>query len=191
MRTSWTLALLLLSSTAVADRRQFSGRFDLIPAGEIRSQEADLAENSVDTDMGYGIGGTIEFPIARRFSLGFAPRYLFHVNGEPHRNAGSQLDLAARAKARFPINPRTTLFGYLAPGYSMVGVPDGSIFKGLDPAGLILGIGGGGDFMISPSTFITIELGYTWGFQSDSEDGFKYTYATNLLHLGFGIGAQF
>jgi hypothetical protein len=190
MRTSWALAILLLSSTASADR-QFSGRLDLVPFGEIRTKEGEINDLTVDTDLGYGIGGSIEFPITPRFSLGFSPRYLFKVQGEPHRSASKELDLAARAKVLFPVSPRATLFGFLSPGYSMVFVPSGSIFSGLDPAGLILGFGGGADIMFTPKAFFTLELGYTFGFQSDSEGGAKYTYATRLFHLGLGIGSRF
>ena len=191
MRTSaCVIALLLLSGPALADR-QVSGRLDLIPFGEIRTKEADMGQIEVGADTGFGIGGSIEFPLARQFSLGFSPRYLFKVKGEPHRDAGSQLDLAVRAKFHFPVNPRAKLFGFLSPGYSMVGVPDSSVFGGLDPGGLILGIGGGADIMVGRRVFITLELGYTWGFQSASEAGEKYTYATNLAHLGLGIGSRF
>ena len=181
---------MLVSSTAAADR-QFSGRLDILPFGEIRTKEAEMNALKVDIDTGYGIGGAIDFDIARNVSLGFAPRYLFKVKGEPHRASSKELDLAARLKAHFPASPRATLFGYLSPGYSMVYVPNGSIFSGLDPSGLIVGIGGGADLMITPKAFITLELGYTWGFQSDSEAGFKYTYATNLMHLGLGLGSRF
>ncbi|MEJ7597093.1 MAG: outer membrane beta-barrel protein [Kofleriaceae bacterium] len=184
------IALLLLSGPAVADR-QVSGRLDLVPFGTLRTKEADMQTIKVDTDTAIGIGASIEFPIARQFSIGFSPRYLFKVKGETFRDSGSQLDLAVRAKFEFPVNPRTKLFAFLSPGYSLARVPDGSVFAGLDPAGLILGIGGGADIMISRRAFITLELGYTWGFQGASEDGFKYTYATNLAHLGLGIGSRF
>ena len=191
MRTSaCVIALCLLTGPALADR-QVSGRLDVLPFGEIRTKEADMGAIDVGTETGFGIGGSIEFPLARQFSLGFSPRYLFKVKGEPHREGGSQLDLAVRAKFHFPVNPRTKLFAFLSPGYSMVSVPDGSVFAGLDPAGLILGIGGGAEFMISRRAFLTLELGYTWGFQSDSEAGAKYTYATSLAHLGLGIGSRF
>ncbi|HEY5935828.1 MAG TPA: outer membrane beta-barrel protein [Kofleriaceae bacterium] len=191
MRTSASaFAILLLSSTAAADA-QFSGRLDLVPFGEIHTKEGDINDITVDTEFGYGIGGVIEFGVARNVMIGFAPRYLFHVKGEPHRDGGSQLDLAARLKAHFPVSPRASLFGFLSPGYSKVYLPDGSIFAGLDPGGLILGLGGGADIMMTPTVYLTIELGYTFGFQSDSEGGAKYTYATSLMHLGFGVGKRF
>ena len=125
-------------------------------------------------------------------SIGFAPRYLWHIKGEPYRDSGSQLDLAARFKFLFPASPRAELFGFLSPGYSMIFIPEGtSVFSGLDPAGLILGLGGGANIMVSPTLFVTLEAGYTWGWQSDSEAGFKYTVATDLFHLGFGLGTRF
>jgi len=182
--------LLLLSGVAVADR-QVSGRIDFSPLGTLHTAEGDLNDMRQDTDTAYGIAAAVEFGIAQNFSIGFAPRYLFHVKGETHRDAGKELDLGLRLKGRHALSPKTTLFGMVTPGYSIIYVPNTSIFSGLDPAGLILGIGGGVDFMVSPSVFLTIELGYTFGFQDESEGGVNYQYETDLLHLGFGLGTKF
>ncbi len=169
-----------------------SGRFDISPFGELRTKEAEMTGVTVDTETAYALGGSIDFQVARNISLGFSPRYFWRIKGEPYRDSGSQLDLSARIKAFFPASPRAELFGFLAPGYSMIFIPeDTSIFSGLDPSGLILGIGGGANIMVSQKAFITLELGYTWGFQSDSEAGFKYVIATNLFHLGLGLGTRF
>jgi hypothetical protein len=176
------------SVAAAQGQAQLSGRFDLLPSGEIRvAAQGDSLKN--DTETAIGLGASLEFSVAPNVSIGFAPRILFNIKGDGGSDSAQQLDLAARAKAHFPVSPKAELFGFISPGYSMILLPDNT--ADLSPRGLVVGIGGGADIMIGPASFITIELGHTWGFQGGTERGIKYTLATNFLHFGFGLGSKF
>jgi hypothetical protein len=179
----------LVPTLAAAEgQTRLSGRFDLLPSGEIRiAAQGNSLEN--DTETALGLGASLEFAVAPNISIGFAPRMLFNIKGDGGSDSAKQLDLAARGKAHFPVSPRAELFGFISPGYSMLFLPDDG--EDLSPKGLIIGIGGGADIMIGPTSFITLELGHTWGFQGGTEQGIKYTLATNFLHLGFGFGSKF
>jgi hypothetical protein len=174
--------------TAAAPKLTAGAQIDLLPVGTLTLDEADEG-----TAFAYGIGASIDYAITPMISIGFAPRYIANVitdNAQDDADAAAELDLRLRVKAQFPVAPALNAYGFLAPGYSIIMLPDD--FEGVDdPAGLVVGFGGGVTYDVAPSFFVNGELGYQIGFQSTSFAGNDVDFTSDYLHIGLGAGTRF
>ena len=183
-----------VASVAAADAGGVSaaGMLNLMPLGTFRAEFGN-DRDSEGTELAYGIGAQIDYHVTSNISIGFAPRFTLNVipdTADANDDASTQLDLLARGQYNHPINPQVTAFGFVALGYSRIMLPDES--NGVDdPAGLVLGFGAGGRYLLNGKMFVQGELGYQKGFHGVEVMGRDITFATSYLHLGFGIGSHF
>ena len=197
MRNWLVLGVLVsLSSTAFAedaplvDKKLQAGiGLELLPIGELKFEYNGDSETT-DTEMAFGIAPFLDYAVGPNISLGVAPRLLFNVKGEDGDEAAKQLDLRVRLLGRFPASPKMRIYGYVAPGYSILFIPDWP--DEVDrPAGLVLALAGGAAYDLGPTTFATFELGYQLGWQGGEEDGDSVELSDNFLHFGVGVGTRF
>ena len=178
------VAVIVLGSNAPARAHSHAGvALKLMPVGTI-----ETSGGSTDTSVAFAIQPFIDFEVLRPFLyIGVAPQLILNVKGDDaFGSSGQELDLFARVMGRIPVAHNIQLYGYLAPGFSVIFVPDKA--PGFNnPTGFVLGFAGGISYSITPSLFIAGEIGYQVGFQSSDGTDFK----SRFLSLGFVIGTMF
>ncbi len=169
-----------------------TGSLNLLPLGTFRAELGNDSD-SEPTEFAYGFGAQVDYHVTNNISIGLAPRYTLNVipeNADANDDAATQLDLLVRAQYNHALSPQLIAFGFLAPGYSIIMLPDDQgDFD--NPAGFVIGFGAGGRYMINESLFVQGELGYQVGFHGLTVMGMDLTFATNYLHIGVGIGSHF
>ena len=181
-------ALVALPTVAAAGGLTGAAQVQLVPVGSLEF-DAGGDSDSISTEMAFGVGGQIDYWVNANISVGFAPRVVLNIKPEDEEESATQIDLAARVQYHHPVNPQTQAFGFVAPGYSILSLPDEA--GDISPKGFILGFGGGVRYAVNPTMFVQGEAGYTLGFQGGTEQDIDYTFATNLLHIGIGVGSAF
>jgi len=187
-------ASLALCPTAHADGVRAAAGVEVLPSGSIDTEWQGI-NGSADTDSAFAINAVIDTDLHPNFAIGFAPHVIFGVKGENDNGDGStELDLMVRGTGQFPVTPRVRVYGYIAPGYSIVFLADKP--DAVDnPAGFVLGFGGGAAFRFGRKAFVTGELGYQIGYQGTTLHAFGLSTdvdaATSYFHLGAGIGTNF
>jgi outer membrane protein with beta-barrel domain len=162
--------------------------FEVLPVGTFKVDIPGVGSDSTGTKAAYGLAGQIDYWVTDALSVGFAPRYILSVNTSASKgDSATELDLRVRVQYNHQVNPMFQLFGFVAPGYSIIIPPDDS----QSSKGLAIGFGGGGRYLINDKLFAQGELGYQLGFQKITEGSTRATVATNYLHIGVGIGTQF
>jgi hypothetical protein len=160
-----------------------------MPVGTFKVSALGMSE-SADTKFAFGIVPTFDYNINEYFFAGLAPQIILNVMPKDTTgSAGKELDLRARVGANAKIADTIRLFGYLAPGYSIIMIPD-KMDGASNPAGFVLGFAGGALFDLTPSVFANAEVGYQVGFQGMSIMGVSVDAKTNYLHVGLGIGVR-
>jgi hypothetical protein len=196
--TSLTLVAssLLLTATAFADEAITSrvepkiavgAQVELLPLGSFHLASGQLSRND-SAEIAYGVSGTFDYALHRYLSIGFAPRLVMNVIAKDVANpdAAQQVDLRVRLKAHAQVAPGVEVYGYVAPGYSIL------FDRGSDNiSGLAIAFGAGVTYDLSPSTFLSGEVGYQVGFQSEKVLGQTVDLHASYLHVGFGAGARF
>ncbi|HXI54620.1 MAG TPA: outer membrane beta-barrel protein [Polyangia bacterium] len=136
---------------------------------------------SADTAFAFGLCPYADYAFHPNFFVGFAPQFTFHVKAKDANDSGEQLDLLIRAGANAPIADTLQLYGYVAPGYSILIPPHGD-----NPTGFVLGFHGGAMLALTDRAYANFELGYQFGYQSVSAGDAK----TDLFQFGLGIGTR-
>src|SRR5882757_126287 len=140
-------------------------------------------EISTATAFGFGIMPTIDYLLTPYFFAGFAPQFTFNVKSKNGgEDASHATDLLLRLGGNAPVADKIELYGYLAPGYSIISSSGG----GDSATGFTLGFHGGGIYDISPPVFANVELGYQLGFQKLHSFDTKLNY----FQVGLGIGIR-
>lgn len=139
-----------------------------------------------DAKFAFAVMPTFDFGLNEFLFVGLAPQFIFNVQPDlATGDAGQELDLRARVGAIAKVADTVRMFGYVAPGYSIVMVPNKPM--GTDnPAGFVLGFAGGAALDLSPTMYLSGELGYQVGYQTVSSADFK----TNYFHVGLGVGLR-
>lgn len=167
---------------------QAGAGFEILPLGEL-SFAVDGDSTTADTATAFGLTPFLDYAPVPFFSVGLAPRFLLNVKGKEGDASAKQLDLRVRAMVRLPVARTVRLFGYAAPGYSIIFPPDWP--DGVSrPKGFILAFAGGAAFDFSPQGFVSFEIGYQLGWQSLTESGIDFDLSDNYLHLGAAVGAR-
>jgi hypothetical protein len=162
---------------------------EVLPIGELVLEVPGLSFTG-DLETAFGISASFEYVVPPAFAIGFAPRFIFGIKGEDGTDSAQQLDLRARARVQTQVSRTTGFYAFVAPGYSILFVPDWP--REVDrPAGFVLGFGGGVALTVGARGFVSFELGYQLGFQKVSEMGESADVKTNFFHLGFGGGTRF
>ena len=176
---------LSLSASVKADTH-IGGGLHLLPGGTFEiSNGTDSESQSLGT--AFGMTGLVDFDVHPNLSIGVAPRLILNIKPEGETDAAKQFDLAVRFTGGAPVGAgNIRMFGFLAPGYSTMFFPNSD--SNIDnPAGVVLGFGGGLAFALQPGLELTGELGYQMGFQSVSVNGETFGITTDFMHVGIGI----
>jgi hypothetical protein len=160
-----------------------------MPTGTLKGSIGGFSGES-DTKFAFGIVPTFDYSLNQFLFIGLAPQFIFNVKPEDgDADASQELDLRARIGGIAKVADTIRLFGYVAPGYSIVMLPDEA--DSIDnPAGFVLGFAAGAAFDVAPSTYLTGEVGYQVGYQSTEALNTNIDYKTNYLHLGVGLGVR-
>jgi hypothetical protein len=182
---------LAVAQAAAPPKARAAFQLELVPTGKLGVKATGI-DQTYTAAFAYGIGGTFDYDVTPNLSIGLAPRLIFNVinkDAPSGAEAEKELDLRVRATAHFPIAPKLTLYGFAAPGYSII--LQGDDARTDDPAGFVLGLGGGVTFDVAPRVFLAGELGYQLGFQSVTYMGESADVTTDLLSISLGGGARF
>jgi hypothetical protein len=191
MKKSLVIAF-LAAAPAVAHADTLVGaQLQIMPGGEVDG-EGDF---DGDLETAYGIAFTAEYPVHPNITIGLAPRIAFGIKLEDQDDGGIMLDIPVRVTGRFLVMPKLALYGFVAPGYSLI-FPEDWPENASDPSGFIFGFGGGAAFRIGHNLALVGELGYTAGFHSstveipliDDED---VDVAHSYPHIGIGVQSAF
>jgi hypothetical protein len=159
-----------------------------MPMGTFKGGGADL-----DAKFAFGVMPTFDFGLNQFLFVGLAPQFIFNVTPDSATgDAGQELDLRARVGGIAKVADTIRLFGYAAPGYSIVMVPNKE--AGVDnPAGFVLGFAAGAALDLSSTVYLSGELGYQLGYQSANDLDVRlraWAAKTNYLHIGVGLGVR-
>jgi hypothetical protein len=175
--------------SARAERLRVGGSFSVLPVGEIEASVGNQSA-SADTEMAAALGGVIEYQVGPNFAIGFTPRFIFRIKPEDAEESAEELDLLLRLIGNVPVGVNVELYGFAAPGYSVLYLPDvvGDVD---DPAGFLFGLGGGVALDVNPQFRLAAELGYQFGGQEVEVAGQTLDVSTRFLHLGLVAMARF
>jgi hypothetical protein len=184
--TSFSVVLLLAAplGAARADNLRLGGTVSVLPVGQLHAEAEGFGSQSADTATAVGLGVMFEVQVLTNVAVAVAPRLLLNVKGEDDDQSAKELDLAFRLIGNVPVSRLAQLYGFVAPGYSILYVPDWP--DGLDnPAGFVFGLGAGVAFDVNDQLRLAGELGYQFGAQKVSEQGQTLELESSYLHLGF------
>jgi hypothetical protein len=137
----------------------------------------------------FGLRPAFDYSLNDYFFVGFGPQLFFNVKGEDRDDAGKQLDLLVRVGGHAPVADTLHLYGYLAPGYSIIYPSVGD-----DASGFALGVGAGAIYSFPGSLFAVADIGYQVGFQEQEVTvlgtTFEFDYKIDYLLVGLGLGMK-
>jgi hypothetical protein len=137
---------------------------------------------SQTSSFAFGVMPAFDYLVHPNFFVGIGPTYTFNVKSkDAPGDAASQLDILLRLGGGAPIAEKLHLFGYLAPGYSIVSPPQGDSAKGLT-----VGAHAGAIYELATSLFLNGTLGYQVGMQKVMDVDLK----TNYLQVALGVGMR-
>jgi hypothetical protein len=135
---------------------------------------------SFDAAFAFGVMPIFDYSINSTFFVGISPMNTFNVKPKDATgDAAKEIDIMLRLGGGAPVADKVQLYGYLAPGYSIISPPSGD-----SPKGLVVGAHVGGMMDVTPTAFVNAELGYQMGFQSVSGADLK----TSFFQIGLGAG---
>jgi hypothetical protein len=157
------LASTLAASAAHADKIKVGGQLQVLPALSSLKAEGLGLDESASAEPAFGVLGTFDYAVHPNIDIGLAPRIVFGLKADSDADSATQFDLAARVTGHAQVAPKLDIFGFAAPGYSILSMPNWP--DQVDqPSGLVLGFGGGAG-------------------------GQDVDVQTKLFHLGVGIKA--
>jgi Outer membrane protein beta-barrel domain len=175
-------------ASARAERVRLGGTVSLLPIGQAQLQAEGVSETA-DTATAFGLGGVVEVQLLTNLAVGFAPRLLLNVKGEEDTESAKELDLAVRVIGNLPVGGSVQLYGFAAPGYSIIYIPD-LPDEITNPAGFIFGFGAGVGFDLNPRFRLATEIGYQLGGQQVSVEDETLDVEISYLHLGVSAMAR-
>ncbi len=169
----------------------------LMPVGTIKVKLMGLSD-SQDTAVAFAVAPSLDYRVSPSFLIGAAPRFIFNVKPTDATESATELDLLARFTGLLPVSPTLTVFGQLAPGYSIIMPSDSGSQQGADfpdPKGLVFDFGAGVHITVAPTVFLVGGVGYQIGLQSStfSSPGtgdVDVDLKTSYLHIEFGLGVR-
>jgi len=196
-----------LCSLASADNAQLGLLVLPMPAGglEYGVRYSGFTETSTeDAAFAVGVAPFFDYLVTRSLSVGLQPQVTFNVRREDYpytadAQPGTEFDLLVRLAGWLPASESLRLYGYLAPGYSIVRWPDQTTTSGRFPgdtstsadgaSGPVLQIAGGIAF--GRGIFGLVQVGSQLGFQSADVMGESVALRTHYFQLAGGLGARF
>jgi len=174
------------SAAAAAPVGSVAIQLDLIPAGSLHTNIAGIAADA-DTQTTVGISGNLDWFVSRYFAFGFAPGVILGLKGTGDTASATQLDLRASVAVGPMAGAGLAVHGYATVGGSWLFLPGNSDSS----SGATLGLGVAARYRIADSEFLTFDVGYQFGSQSMMVQGTDVDLASNVLHLGIGVGTYF
>lgn len=147
------------------------GHVGLSPVGTLKakvSSQGNELSDSVDTATAVELGAHVDFRIMPFLSVGLAPAVLLNIKGQDDKDSASQLDLPLRVTAGGNVMPQLRLYGFVAPGYTILFPPADSMGNSDRLSGFMVGFGGGVGFNVAPKFAVIGELGYQFRFPSET-----------------------
>ena len=190
-----SLALPILASTPaaaqpaapVAERGAHLGaELSVLPIGTLHAAAGNDSA-SADAVAALGIGAVLQYQINPLIALDLAPRVVFNVKAEDDADSATELDLRVRLTAGGQVAPGVRVYGAVAPGYSVVFLPEQEPVELPNPSGLIFGFGVGVAFKVAPAVTMTGEIGYQLGFQGGTFQGVDFDFDTRYLDFTAGV----
>ncbi len=154
--------------------------FSLLPTGTLSGTA------STDTVFAMAVAPFIDVGINPYVAVGLSPQVIFRVKGDGFTGeSAKEFDLRARVTARAPVSPGVAAFARLSPGYSIIALPSTSSGASAEPnpKGMMVDFSVGTEVALVPRLFLTVDLGYQVGFQSNSDGDLH----TRYLHIGAGL----
>jgi hypothetical protein len=188
-------ALIASAGAASAEGVHASAGFVTATAG---TMTVEVGPDSADFDLktAFGVAAAVDYDVLPFLSVGIAPRLFFGVKPSDevfeNSDAAKILDLRARVTGFHEVAPKLTLFGYFAPGYSLMMSADDSEDGGSDPKGLVVGVGGGANYAVTPQIFVGADVGYQLGFQKGTvvnSEGAEIDADAGIRYLTVGLNA--
>jgi hypothetical protein len=166
------------------------GQLGLSPIGTLKAEALGTSISS-DAATAFEVGGRAEFQVTPLLSIGFAPSILLNVKGKDADNSGSQLDLPLRLAVGGVVAPQIRLYGFAAPGYTILFPPSSSSGNTNHPSGFMIGFGGGVGFRVAPRFSLNGELGYQFRFLSETDmvGGQSVDASAQFNYLTFMVAA--
>jgi hypothetical protein len=192
------LAAMLVLSSAQARADDDEGRLRLsVMAAIVPNASATLGrgEHVSYTAADRALAGrlSLDYACGDVLFLGIGSQYVYwlHDSLADGPAAGSETDLHARIGANSRLTESWHLFGYLAPGYSVLVSPTTGLPRSTNPRGLVVAGSVGTAVDLHPALYFTLELGYQEGFQVDRVDtGPPVDHSTRFVHVGMGLGLR-
>ena len=156
------------------------GHLGLSPIGSLKAEAMGMS-NSTDPATAFELGGRFEYQVAPLVSIGIAPTILFGVKGKDENDSSTQLDLPLRIAVGGEVAPKVRLYGFAAPGYTILFLPSNGSGDSMHPSGFMIGFGGGIGYRVAPKFTIGGELGYQFRFTS---------YTLNALGQSLDVSLQ-
>lgn len=157
------------------------GHLGLSPIGTLKVEAQDVS-GSVDAATAFEIGGRAGLQITPLLSIGVAPTILLNVKDKDANNSASELDLPLRVELGGEVAPKIRIYGFAAPGYTILFPPSDSMGNTTHPSGFMIGFGGGVGYRVAPRFAVMGELGYQFRFVSETEQ---------VLNTSVDVSAQF
>jgi outer membrane protein with beta-barrel domain len=175
----------------VAEPKMWAGgHLGLSPIGTLKADAMGMSASN-DAATAFEIGGRFEYQVAPLISIGVAPAILFGVKAKDANDSASQLDLPLRIAVGGEVAPKVRLYGFAAPGYSILFPPSDANGNTTHPSGFMIGFGGGVGYRVAPTFMIAGELGYQFRFWSETVNvlGTSIDVSAQDDFLTFGIAA--
>lgn len=139
-------------------------------------------DQTVTTSFAFGVMPAFDYLVHPNFFVGIGPTYTFNVKAKDFTgDAASQFDILLRLGGGAPVAEKIHLFGYLAPGYSLIMPSSGDSAKGLT-----VGAHAGAIYELATALFLNGTVGYQVGMQKLMELDAK----TNYLQVALGVGMR-
>jgi hypothetical protein len=182
-----------MTESAAEPRVWLGGHFGLSPVGTLKATakaNGNEASNSVDTATAFEVGAHFDVKIMPFLSVGLAPAVLLHVKGQDDTDSASQLDLPLRVTAGGNVMPQLRIYGFVAPGYTILFPPADQMGNSDRLSGFMVGFGGGVGFHVAPRFAVTGELGYQFRFPSETRTvlGTPVDLTIQANYLTFALG---
>jgi hypothetical protein len=164
----------------------YSAQLELLPVGTLRVQAPDQPRPlEGDTVAAYGVSGTFEYLVTPDVALGVNPGVVLGLKSDGDKISATEFDLRGRIRLGRLSNDGFGAHGYASFGASWIALP------GDTPTsfGAVAGFGVAVSHPVEHAAFITVEVGYQFGFQSATVGNVDVEVSSRLFHIALGIGS--
>ena len=131
----------------------------------------------------YGLSANFDYFPSPYLSIGLAPRHTFGLQGEGAMSSATQLDLLGRISIGTRAGDGASIRAYGTLGPSWISL------LGFTSSGVAYGLGGVVSLPVGEFSFFSVDIGYQFGGQTVSNGAQDIGAATNLFHVGIGVGS--